>query len=118
MTESCGIEERGKNKIEQRCSRPSDIIDLIMIVNWHHNSHRYILPECFITCYLLHIAGLWRHLCRGSPASPTRRSDLDSVHVSAQNITSTVRALVFGRHQFFGTSEHYGKANGSLLSDE
>ena len=21
----------------------------------------------------------------------------------------TVRALVFGRHQFFGTSEHYGK---------
>ena len=28
----------------------------------------------------------------------------------------TVRAPVFGRHQFFGTSEHYGKANGSLLS--
>ena len=30
--------------------------------------------------------------------------------------TSTVRAPVFGRHQFFGTSEHYGKAHGSLLS--
>ena len=29
---------------------------------------------------------------------------------------STVRAPVFGRHQFFGTSEHYGKAHGSLLS--
>ena len=27
-----------------------------------------------------------------------------------------VRAPVFGRHQFFGTSEHYGKAHGSLLS--
>ena len=28
----------------------------------------------------------------------------------------TVRAPVFGRHYFFGTSEHYGKAHGSLLS--
>ena len=28
----------------------------------------------------------------------------------------TARAPVFGRHQFFGTSEHYGKAHGSLLS--
>ena len=28
----------------------------------------------------------------------------------------TVRAPVFGRYQFFGTSEHYGKAHGSLLS--
>ena len=27
-----------------------------------------------------------------------------------------IRAPVFGRHQFFGTSEHYGKAHGSLLS--
>ena len=25
-------------------------------------------------------------------------------------------APVFGRHHFFGTSEHYGKAHGSLLS--
>ena len=30
--------------------------------------------------------------------------------------TCTVRAPVFGRHQFYGTSEHYGKAHGSLLS--
>ena len=30
--------------------------------------------------------------------------------------TCTVRAPVFDRHQFFGTSEHYGKAHGSLLS--
>ena len=29
---------------------------------------------------------------------------------------STVRAPIFGRHQFFSTSEHYGKAHGSLLS--
>ena len=29
---------------------------------------------------------------------------------------STVRAPVFDRHQFFGTSEHYGKVHGSLLS--
>ena len=28
----------------------------------------------------------------------------------------TVRTPVFGRHQFFGTSEHYGKTHGSLLS--
>ena len=27
----------------------------------------------------------------------------------------TVRAPVFGRYQFFGTSEHYEKAHGSLL---
>ena len=32
------------------------------------------------------------------------------------SINSTVRATVFGRHQFFGTSEHYRKAHGSLLS--
>ena len=31
-------------------------------------------------------------------------------------MVSTVRAPVFGRHQIFGTSEHYGKAHGSLLS--
>ena len=31
-------------------------------------------------------------------------------------VAVTVRAPVFGRHQFFGTSEHYGKAHGSLLS--
>ena len=30
--------------------------------------------------------------------------------------TDTVRAPVFGRHLFFGTSEHYGKTHGSLLS--
>ena len=28
----------------------------------------------------------------------------------------TIRAPVFGRNQFFGTSEHYGKAHGILLS--
>ena len=28
----------------------------------------------------------------------------------------TVKAPVFDRHQFFGTSEHYGKAHGSFLS--
>ena len=32
------------------------------------------------------------------------------------NELTTVRAPVFGRHQFFGTSEHYGKTHGSLLS--
>ena len=30
--------------------------------------------------------------------------------------TCTIRAPVFGRHQFFGTSEHYRKAHGSLSS--
>ena len=32
------------------------------------------------------------------------------------SISCTIRAPVFGRHQFFGTSEHYGKAHGNLLS--
>ena len=32
------------------------------------------------------------------------------------NTVCTVRAPVFGRHQLFGTSEHYGKTHGSLLS--
>ena len=31
--------------------------------------------------------------------------------------TSIRRAPVFGRHQFFGTLEHYRKAHGSLLSE-
>ena len=30
--------------------------------------------------------------------------------------SSTVRAPVFGRYQFFGTLDHYGKAHGNLLS--
>ena len=42
------------------------------------------------------------------------------VHCTCTCITvlhhCTVRAPVFGRHQFFGTSEHYGKAHWSLLS--
>ena len=38
------------------------------------------------------------------------------VQKSSQQLRDTVRAPVFGRHQFFGTSEHYGKAHGSLLS--
>ena len=33
-----------------------------------------------------------------------------------QLLPCPVRAPVFGAHQFFGTSEHYGKAHGSLLS--
>ena len=36
--------------------------------------------------------------------------------LSFQGKWVTVRAPVFDRHQFFGTSEHYGKAHGSLLS--
>ena len=36
--------------------------------------------------------------------------------VLINQIQCTVRAPVFGRHHFFGTSEHYGKACGSLLS--
>ena len=35
---------------------------------------------------------------------------------TCSHAAGTVRAPVFGRHQFFGTSEHYGKAHGSLLS--
>ena len=41
---------------------------------------------------------------------------LKSLLEPAVTPTCTVRAPVFGRHQFFGTSEHYGKAHGSLLS--
>ena len=35
---------------------------------------------------------------------------------TSSNKWGTVRVPVFGRHRFFGTSEHYGKAHGSLLS--
>ena len=38
------------------------------------------------------------------------------VRICACASICTVRAPVLGRHQFFGTSEHYGKAHGSLLS--
>ena len=35
---------------------------------------------------------------------------------ASKEVSSTVRAPVIGRHQFFGTSsEHYGKAHGRLL---
>ena len=37
-------------------------------------------------------------------------------HDTLNSLQYTVRVPVFGRHQFFGTSEHYGKAHGSLLS--
>ena len=37
-------------------------------------------------------------------------------HDTLNSLQYTVRAPVFGRHQFFGTSEHYGKAHGSVLS--
>ena len=40
-------------------------------------------------------------------------------HQATNNVRilpGTVRAPVFDRHQFFGTSEYYGKAHGSLLS--
>ena len=33
-----------------------------------------------------------------------------------KTLDCTVRTPVFGRHQFFGTSEHYGNTHGSLLS--
>ena len=37
------------------------------------------------------------------------------VVISVDILSSTIRAPVFGRHQFFGTSEHYGKAHGSFI---
>ena len=49
------------------------------------------------------LIGLW-----GLSANKTR--------LSAMFTVSTIRAPVFDRHQFFGTSAHYGKAHGSLLS--
>ena len=38
------------------------------------------------------------------------------INGSIQALSGTVRAPVFDRYQFFGTSEHYGKTHGSLLS--
>ena len=35
--------------------------------------------------------------------------------ITSEEISITVRVPVFGRHQFFGTSEHYGKIHGRLL---
>ena len=44
-------------------------------------------------------------------------SSLSSAHLFCYYLyLCTVRAPVFGRHQFFGTSEQYGIAHGSLLS--
>ena len=42
------------------------------------------------------------------------QEDIDTLN--SLYATGTVRAPVFDRHQFFGTSEHYGKTHGSLLS--
>ena len=43
-----------------------------------------------------------------------------NIHASSSEVylqtVVTVRAPVFGRHQYFSTSEHYGKTHGSLLS--
>ena len=46
-------------------------------------------------------------------------SSMELVYVLVKTIVmthGTVRAPVFDRYQFFGTSEHYGKAHGNLLS--
>ena len=55
-------------------------------------------------------------------ASCSFHRSIDMEYMSTYNddtlnsLQYTVRAPVFGRHQFFGTSEHYRKAHGSLLS--
>ena len=48
--------------------------------------------------------------------SPVLKTWFNHVFARTSPLYSTVRAPVFGRHQFFGTSEHYGKAHGILLS--
>ena len=46
----------------------------------------------------------------------THRFHLYQVFDAQKNMINTVRAPVFIRHQFFGTSKHYGKSHGILLS--
>ena len=57
---------------------------------------------------------MWDSSYHKSPSTQTSKFTDSVLWMFCSN--STVRAPVFGRHQFFGTSEHYGKAHGSLLS--
>ena len=51
------------------------------------------------------------------PLQVLRTWHIQKAILTNENIpSSTVRAPVFGRHQFFGTLDHYGKAHGNLLS--
>ena len=60
---------------------------------------------------------IWRYERGISFKTPLNNECSRFLMMSITVITgSTVRAPVFDRHQFFGTSEHYGKAHGSLLS--
>ena len=56
--------------------------------------------------------------CRGGQISDTKCDQKITwqCFFFVHNAVSTVRAPVFGRHQFFGTSAHYRKAHGSVLS--
>ena len=55
-------------------------------------------------------------LCQGGSLCEHFKKSFCGKHTKAHLwSTCTVRAPVFGRHQFFGTSEHYGKAHGILL---
>ena len=53
--------------------------------------------------------------CKQIKPNIIKRSDIQN-NWCISVILYIVRAPVFGRHQFFGTSEHYRNAHGSLLS--
>ena len=66
--------------------------------------------------YIAAITMIDPHACHYVPYSALYKKTLISLKPFRDSNSCTVRAPVFGRHQFFGTSEHYGKAHESLLS--
>ena len=84
------------------------------------NRKRYQIYEFVFPLYLVfwyEILTLSNSISVGLDMECISRSPDEVFHDSCrQRRTCTVRAPVFDRHQFFGTSEHYGKAHGSLLS--
>ena len=69
---------------------------------------------CMLMCVYVHG---WVHVCVCvCVKKPKQVSLINGNQMIAIVFVCTVRTPVFGRHQFFGTSEHYGKAHGSLLS--
>ena len=86
------------------------------------SAHNHGLVEIFLFLFLernrlKHIPEFLKHI------TSTYKSTKSTLWLSENydntendKLGSIARAPIFGRHQFFRTSEHYGKAHGSLLS--
>ena len=91
------------------CGRP---VHFLLIAFIFYDVYIIFLLKILISWQMSKVpiyTGLWMPMEVYLPPSPFPLSG------NCLQYTCTVRAPVFGRHQFFGTSEHYGKAHGSLL---